>query len=199
MDESASTRIKSHNCRSVPGPETPLLGGVSPVSRWSNREERPGNVTLNARCNPKGQLSNPKLNCRALEENLTVRALTKHEKVVKSPRWFHPYRQSCLCETGWLPLCPASALTHWFHSTELSFWSAQRPLVRQGVGFCEQLGNKWTGTQRVLMHSQATFGLMWNIWQHVTLCWITVTPSYLSVPHHGLFLFCINRRTFWAV
>lgn len=109
-------------CGNVPGPETPLLGGVSPIPRWSNREERPGNVTLNARCKPKGQLSNPKLNCKGLEENLRDRSLTKHEKVLKSPRWCHPYGRSCLCETGWLPLCPASALTHWFHSTELSFW-----------------------------------------------------------------------------
>lgn len=84
-----------------------------------------------------------------------------------------------------LPLCPASALTHWFHSTELTFWLAQRSLMGQGVGSCEGGPvNKWTGAQWALMHSQATFGLLWNIWQHVIVS--AEHKGILSVSSSGL-------------
>lgn len=59
------------------------------------------------------------------------------------------------------PLWPSSALTHWFHSAELTFSLAQGSLTEHGVGSCE-IGplNNWTGVQWVLV-SCGPFDSMW--------------------------------------
>lgn len=99
------------------------------------------------------------------------RALTKLGKVLKSVRWCHPWGWSCLCGTRSSPRCPASALTHWFQGTRLTFWLARSSLVGQGGGSCEGgLGSEWTDTSE-----------HWNIgWQHLAP-WGTFDSMWLCL------------------
>lgn len=96
------------------------------------------------------------------------RALTKLGKVLKSVRWCHPGGWSCLCGTRSSPLCPASALTHWFHGTRLTFWLARSSLVGQGGGSCDGgLGSEWTDTSECWDIGWPHLAPLRNIWQHV--------------------------------
>lgn len=91
------------------------------------------------------------------------------------------------------------------------------PKISYGTGcWLPRPVNKWTGAQWVLMHLQATFGLMWNIWQHVIVspvqkvffamtsfgldhCTANIIPvnvhNFVHYVSHNmmLFFFCVTR------